>query len=103
LVGFERLKQEEVIGAAMGSLYQGEVLYPWVGHLTLTCSLFSRFRFGVFLDNHACLLVLTDSDIRECIGDALPISGPSPLPAGAKTSASRNRCRNWKRPAAHVR
>ena len=36
LVGFERLKQEEVIGVAMGSLYHGEELCSWVGHMTLT-------------------------------------------------------------------
>jgi hypothetical protein len=30
LVGLERQKQEEVIGVAMGSLYQGEALcYSW--------------------------------------------------------------------------
>jgi hypothetical protein len=50
LVGFERQKQEEVIGVVMGSLYQGEALYSWVGHmtLTLTWSFFSRFRYGVY-------------------------------------------------------
>ena len=30
LVGFERQKQEEVIGVAMGSLYLGEALYSRV-------------------------------------------------------------------------
>ena len=47
LVGFERQKQEEVIGAAMGSLYHGEALYSRVGQMTLTWPLFSRFRLGV--------------------------------------------------------
>ena len=47
LVGFERQKQEEVIGVAMGTLYLGEALYSRVGQMTLTWSLFSRFRLGV--------------------------------------------------------
>ena len=48
LVGLERQKQEEVIGVAMGSLYQGEALcYSWDRHMTLTWSLFSRLRHRV--------------------------------------------------------
>ena len=48
LVGLERQKQEEIIGVAMGSVYQGEALYSWVGHMTLTWSFFSRFRYRVY-------------------------------------------------------
>ena len=47
LVGFERQKQEEVIGVAMGSLYLGEALYSRVRQM-FTWSLFSRFRHRVY-------------------------------------------------------
>ena len=55
LVGFERQKQEEVIGAAMGSLYHGEESHSRVGQMALTWSLFSRFRLRVYfsISTHA--------------------------------------------------
>lgn len=34
-------------------------------------------------------MLLTDSDIQECIDDILTLSSPSPIPAGIKKSASR--------------
>jgi hypothetical protein len=33
LVGLERQKQEDVVGITMGSIYQGEALYPWIRYM----------------------------------------------------------------------
>jgi len=87
LVGSERQKQEEIIKVAMGSMYLGETLYSWIGYMGFTRPLFSRFRHCTFSIYFHTLL--TDSDIPDCIIDVLPLSSLSPIPAGAKTSASR--------------
>jgi hypothetical protein len=48
-------------------------------------------------------MLLTDSEIRDCIIDVLPLHGTRPFSACAKTSASGARSYNWKRQATHVR
>ena len=51
LVGSELQKEEEIVKAAMGSIYQGEALYSCIGFMGLTRPLFSRFR------NCVCFLI----------------------------------------------
>jgi hypothetical protein len=90
-VGSERQKREEVVRVAMGSVYQGKrflFMIPVPGTYKISLILFSAGSDTVRFSRQSRML-LTDSDIRDCIGDVLPLSGPSPLPASAKTSAGR--------------
>ena len=88
LVGEERQKQENIIKDVMGTLYQGERHYmresgTW--HLeNLVSAGFETVRVFRYY-----LIFLADSYNRDCILDYLSLSGSSPFPTGAKTSASR--------------
>jgi hypothetical protein len=104
LVGSKRQKQEEVVSVAMGSIYHGEALYSRIRVYGTYKTSFQPVQTRcVFLDNHTCFIVHTDSDIRDYIGDALPLSSPSPLPTCTKTSAGGTRCCNRKGQITHVR
>ena len=101
LTGPPRQEQEEIVAAALGSLYRGKVLYSLIRYMGLIGSLQLVWKVCVLLrySNGS----LTDSCNVDRILDQFPLSSPSPLPAGAKASTGRTRRCSRKRPATHVR
>ena len=102
LVGPERQRQEEIIKGTLGSMYSGEAPYLMVHVHDSNKTSFSAGSDTVRVSRYSRIL-LTDSDIRDCVIDVLPLHGTCPFSARAKTSASGTRSCNWKRQATLIR